>query len=142
MQLTQNQGVNNVVNRQLECSVDYIICTYQIKLLPLQTKSNHINMENYTVAISLNSSTSIEFQARNIGCSAENGIALARIDESELLADKGFLFVNFGTQKASFSYDIFSFEWDVVDSKKADGHYFIKCTNGFNIVSIELTDPC
>lgn len=99
-------------------------------------------MENYTVTIQYGNGVAVEFQARSIGCSANQGIALARINEFEVLADKGFLFLNFDTMRASFSYDIFSFEWDITEKKEADGHYSIKCTNGSNMVEIELSDPC
>lgn len=99
-------------------------------------------MENYTVTILFNPSMSVEFQAKNIGCSVDNALALARANDLEVLANQGFLFVNFNTMKVSFSYDIFSFEWEITEYKETDGHYFVKCTNGSNVIDIELTDPC
>ena len=99
-------------------------------------------MENYTVTILFNHSTSVEFQAKDIGCSVDNALALARANDFEVLANHGFLFVNFNTMKVSFSYDIFSFEWEITEYKEADEHYFIKCTNGSSVIHIELTDPC
>ena len=130
------------IDRQSECLSAYKICTCQIKFIPLQAKLNTKNMENYTVTISFTHSMSVEFQAKNIGCSVKNGLALARFNEFEILSDKGFLFINFDTMKVSFSYDIFSFEWEVTEYKETDGHYFVKCTNGSNVIDIELTDPC
>ena len=99
-------------------------------------------MENYTVTILFNPSMSVEFQAKNIGCSVDKALALARANDLEVLANLGFLFVNFNTMKVSFSYDIFSFEWEITEYKETDGHDFVKCTNGSNVIDIELTDPC
>jgi hypothetical protein len=98
-------------------------------------------MKQYTVSIQIGLNTTFEFEAADLGCEAVNALALGRIDDNgNHMTTKSFLFINFGTSKVSFSYDIFFLDLDILQKKEVDGDYHIKCVNDLFRVDIYVCD--
>ena len=98
-------------------------------------------MKQYTVSIQMGLNTTFEFEAAALGCEAEDALALGRVDDNgNHMTTKGFLFINFGTSKISFSYDIFYLDLDIMQKKEVDGNYHIKCANDLFRADVYVCD--
>lgn len=95
----------------------------------------------HNVVIELGLLTSIEFTAVQMDCSDSNCLCYSRYsEEGEYLPSKGMIVVNLNMSNVVFSYDIMDMKLDIVEMKKVDNNYHLKCVNDLLRVDVYICD--